>query len=579
MEEGSALLPLPQGLCTTAIEKEETALLIHVLSTRETACCPLCAVESDAVHSRYQRRLSDLPCAGQPVGLRLIVRKFFCKNPLCTRKIFTERLPAFVEPWAQMTLRLKEAIAALGFATSGRLGARLGARLGITTSWMSILRGVMAFQEASPHPVTVLGIDDFSFKRGRRFGTILVDLSTHQVIDLLPERKSESAAAWMQGQPTLRYVSRDRGQDSTIASREGAPQAVAIADRFHSRKNFVEALSPEISRCYKHLRQTQMVPTLDSMGQAPDTEREQKRVQRQAHQSKRFEQVKALLSQGGSPKEIASQLGIPERTVSRWRGQEDCPAHQPEPKERTERLRRFEQAKTLRSQGMTHQEIAQHLEVAVRTVQYWLARESCPHSQPRRKPPSLFDPFVPYVLSRLSQGCRAIQLIYAEIQQQGYRGSIRTLYRFVHSWREPSPSLPTPSVFDQISVRKATWLIARPYEHLKADERSNLRVICEACSDLAALHILAQSFGQIVRKREGHRLDEWMQKVKESHFCDLKRFTTGLQRDQEEILAGLTLVYSNGQVEGFVSKLKLIKRQSYGRASFPLLRQRVLHAL
>jgi transposase len=140
-------------------------------------------------------------------------------------------------------------------------------------------------------------------------------------------------------------------------------------------------------------------------------------------------------------------------------------------------------------------------------------------------------------------------------------------------------SLPTPSVFDQISVHKATWLIARPDEHLEADERTDLRVLCEACSDLAALHTLAQSFGKIVRKREGHRLDEWMQRIKESHFRDLKRFATSLQRDQKEILAGLTLVYSNGQVEGFVNKLKLIKRQGYGRASFPLLRQRVLYAL
>lgn len=579
MEAGSALLPLPQGLCIIAIEKEEATLLIHVRSTRKTACCPLCAAESDAVHSRYQRRLSDLPCTGQPVCLRLIVRKFFCKNPLCARKIFTERLPAFVEPWAQTTLRLKEARAALGFATSGRLGARLGARLGITTSWMTILRGVMAFQGASPHPVTALGVDDFSFKRGRRFGTILVDLSTHQVIDLLPERSSESAAAWMRGQPALRYVSRDRGQDYTIACREGAPQAVAIADRFHIMKNFVEALSPEISRCYKQLRQTQKEPALDSVRQAPDAEREQKRVQRQAHKAERFEQVKALISQGVSPKEVASQLGIPERTVYHWRGREDCPVHRPEPKERTERLKRFEQAKTLRSQGMTPQEIAQHLGVAVRTVQYWLARESAPHSQPRRKPPSLFDAFVPSVFSRFSQGCRDIPLIYTEIQQQGYRGSIRTLYRFMHSRRVPSLSLPTPSVFDQISVHKATWLIARPDEHLEADERTDLRVLCEACSDLAALHTLAQFFGQIVRKREGHRLDEWMQRVKESHFRDLKRFATSLQRDQKEILAGLTLVYSNGQVEGFVNKLKLIKRQGYGRASFPLLRQRVLYAL
>ena len=224
MMEGTAFLPLPQGLRMTAIEKQETGLLIHILSMRETAQCPLCEEESDAVHSHYQRRPSDLSCAGQTVRLILTIRKFFCRNPECQRKIFTERLPTFVEPWAQMTVRLTQALQAIGLATSGSLGTRLAARLGISLSWMTILRRVMALAVPEAGSVTTLGIDDFSFKRGRRFGTILGDLSTHQVIDLLPERKAESAAAWMQNHPEIRYVSRDRGNDYARAAREGAPK-------------------------------------------------------------------------------------------------------------------------------------------------------------------------------------------------------------------------------------------------------------------------------------------------------------------------------------------------------------------
>ena len=187
MMEGTALLLLPQGLRITTIERQETGLLIEVLSTERTCRCPLCGIESDAVHSRYQRRIADLPCAGQPIRLRLSVRKFYCHNPHYARKIFTERLPTFVEPWAQMTVRLKEALAALGLATSGSLGTRLSARLGIVTSWMTILRRIMALPQAPAAAVTALGIDDFSFKRGNTFGTILVDLSAHQVIDLLED--------------------------------------------------------------------------------------------------------------------------------------------------------------------------------------------------------------------------------------------------------------------------------------------------------------------------------------------------------------------------------------------------------
>jgi hypothetical protein len=146
------------------------------------------------MHSHY-RRLRDVPCGGQAVCLQLTVHKFFRHNPECQRKIFTERLPTFVEPWAQMTLRLGAAIQAIGLSTSGSLGARLAARLGIATSWMTILRRIIALPSSACEAVTVLGIDDYSSRRGRKFGTILVDVSRHQVIDLLPERKVESATA------------------------------------------------------------------------------------------------------------------------------------------------------------------------------------------------------------------------------------------------------------------------------------------------------------------------------------------------------------------------------------------------
>ncbi len=537
------------------------------------------------MHSSYERRISDLPCAGQPVRLRLSARKFFCHNPHCSRKIFTERLPTFVEPWAQVIVRLKEALTALGLSTSGSLGTRLSARLCIVTTWMTILRRIMELPPAPAAAVTALGLDDFSFKRGRTFGTILVDLSAHQVIDLLPERTTASAAAWLREHSEVRYVSRDRGQDYATACREGAPQARAVADRFHVMKNFVEALEPEVSRCYRYLRQTHPplpapeVPTPDEWRQVPDADALRKRLARQISKQERFEQAKDLFSHGVSGKEIAGQLGMSVRTVYRWLDREECPAHQPELNQQTDRLERFEQAKALRLRGLSQKEIAGRLAIGVRTVQRWQARETSPYSQPRRKRRSIFDPYAAYNLSRWQQGERSVSLLWQEIQSQGFSGSLQTLYRFVRALRQDSASLPAPAVADRVSVQKATWLIARPYERLKAEERIDLQALCQAIQELATLHTLAQSFGQIVRKREGERLGDWMRQVKESNFRDVKRFAAGLQRDQEEILSGLTLVYANGQVEGQINKLKLIKRQGYGRASFPLLRQRVLHAL
>ncbi|HEU5378129.1 MAG TPA: ISL3 family transposase [Ktedonobacteraceae bacterium] len=580
--ERTALLPLPQGLRITDVCQEETSLLITVLSERTSACCPLCGCVSDEVHSCYQRRLKDIPCGGQAICLQLMAHKFFCRNPKCLRKIFTERFPTFVEPWAQMTLRLSTALQVIGFATGGSLGARLAAHLGIRTSWMTILRRMMALPTPAPGAVTVLGIDDFSFKRGRKFGTILVDLVRHQVIDLLAERSSQSAADWMRQHPEFAYVSRDRGKDYAQGASDGAPQAVQVSDRFHLMKNFVEAVEAEISRCYKQLRQKQPplpapdLPAPEEWRQALGADVEQKQLNDKEQQ---YAQVKSLLGRGLSAKEIAQQLDIPVRRVYRWRDCERCPAHQSPRPPRMDKQERYEHIKALRVHGLSQKEIAQRLGIGVRTVQRWLKLEPAQVNAPRRKRRSIFDPYAAYVLSRWKQGERSVSLLWQEIRRQGFQGSLQTMYRFVRTLHQAVVSLPAPSVIDRIAVQQALWLLVRPFENLKAEERKDLQELCQASSQLAALHSLAQTFGQIIRKRERDQLSDWMKQVEASSFHQVTRFVAGLRRDKEEVLAGLTEVYSNGQVEGFVNKLKLIKRMGYGRAGFPLLRKRMLHAL
>jgi transposase len=585
MIEGGSFLPLPAGLCIESMEKTETDLVVSVVSTHPTSCCPLCSWPSSSVHSSYHRSMRDVPCGGQNVRLALTARKFFCRNDDCPRKIFTERFPTFVEPWAKMTVRLCEEIQAIGLSTSGSLGTRLAARLGISTSWMTVLRRMMDLPTSAAGSVVALGIDDFSFRRGRKFGTILVDLDLHQVVDMLAERSSQSSADWMRQHPEIDYVSRDRGKDYTQGANEGAPQATQISDRFHLMKNLVEAIEPEVSRCYKDLRQAQLplptpsLPKADEWRPAPDADAERKRLARLADKQERFVQVKDLLSSGLSPKEIAQRLAMPVRTVYRWQGREVCPAYQPQRKQQTDRQERFEQAKALRLRGLSQKDIAGRLAIGVRTVQRWQGRETYPASQPRRKRRSIFDPYAPYVLSRWQQGERSVSLLWQEIQDQGFKGSLHTVYRFVKALRQESVSLPAPSVLDRVSVQKAIWLLARPYEKLKTNERTDLQELCQASQELAALYTVVQTFGQMVRKRDQHRFQDWLKQVETSRFRDVKRFAQGLERDKEEVLAGLTLVYSNGQVEGQINKLKLIKRQGYGRAGFPLLRQRVLHAL
>src|SRR5437763_4586773 len=246
--EGNPLLPLPQGMQIDQIQANQNEVSITVIATHPTSCCPLCRHPSSSIHSRYHRTVRDAPCGGRCVQLALCVRKFFCRNPLCERKIFTERLPELVQPWAKMTIRYCQQLTSVGLATCGKGGTRLAARLGMHTSRQTILRRIMALPDPPVGSILYLGIDDFSFRRGCRFGTLLVNLESHRVVDLLPDREAATSANWMYQQPDLMAVSRDRGGAYASAVRQGAPQAMQYADRFHLMKNLGEALEDLLAR-------------------------------------------------------------------------------------------------------------------------------------------------------------------------------------------------------------------------------------------------------------------------------------------------------------------------------------------
>jgi transposase len=535
--EGTSLLSLPEGMQIEQIQITENGLIIAVVATSPTSCCPCCSEPSSSVHCHYRRVLRDAPCAGRRVQLVLTVRKFSCRNPYCSRKVFAERFPDFVEPWARMTIRHGEQITSIGLATCGKGGTRLAARLGIQTTRQTILRRIMALPDSSAGVILFLGIDDFSFRRGCRFGTILVNLESHRVVDLLPDREAETSAAWMRQQLDLMVVSRDRGGAYASAAALGAPQATQCADRFHLLKNLGEAVEDLLARHLSASRKHQVEVALE-------------------------EQTPAWL---------------PERKAQRSQTSEALPSVYQQ-----DRMARYQQVIKLREQGMTQNAIAQQIGMSLQTVQRWLAAGAFPEST-RHHYVSQLDPYLPYLILRWAQGCHNIARLFRELEVQGYRGSYASVRdnivrRLQFDGRKTpagssskAPPLPTP--------RQAAFLFLRQPEKLRVQEQETLVTLRQIDPEVDLAYDLIQQFAQMLRTRTGEYLDAWLAQVQSTALPELQSFAAGIEKDKDAVRAGLTWWISNGMVEGHVTKLKLIKRQGYGKAGFPLLRKRVLHAL
>ena len=250
----SLVLALPDALVVDQVRVLYACVTICIRAGTPSAVCPLCSQPATRIHSRYRRTLAAVPSAGRQLVLSLVVRKFFCQTSHCPRRIFAERFPDLARPWARMTLRLCAQLEEIGFASTGEKGARLATRLGLPTSPATMLRRLKAVSAPASKKATQVGIDDFAFRRGLKYGTLLVNLETHRVIDLFPDRPVATATAWCKKHPDIQIVSRDRGSDDAAAATAAAPQALRVCDRWPLLRNLSEYVTTFLARMRAQIR-------------------------------------------------------------------------------------------------------------------------------------------------------------------------------------------------------------------------------------------------------------------------------------------------------------------------------------
>jgi transposase len=519
------------------LESEENMLVLVAVSTAQTAVCPDCAESSQHIHSYYLRSPQDLPVSGDRVRLQLRVRRFRCQNQDCRRKTFAERLPEVV-PWhGQRTSRLTTPLTLFAVALSGQAGSRLLSQIGMPTSADTLLR--LAKQVGSGLVITPthLGVDDFAFRRGATYGTILVDLRTHRPIDLLPDRSAAGLAAWLKEHPGVQWISRDRSQEYARGASAGAPEARQIVDRWHLLKNWREVLQRVVGRVHTSLKQRQKASGVSIL-------------------------PRYKLSRSSS--EVAASQ------ASRLR-----------------RLAVYEEVVGLHQQGASIEAIAEQLHISPTTVRKYIYADGFPERKYTWHGRKQIEPYIPYLMKRAQDGCTSAGVLYRDIKEQGYPGG----YKGVNSWLREYFGKPGRRSSEQEKARKQhfftlpqeeigktaqqnvvhssspqqeaekqilledpldspgnlSWLLIQDQERLDQQERHMLAFILQE-PEVSRAYTLAQQFVGMVRKRQGEQLDSWLFSCLESEIPDIQTFAEGLQKEYDPVKAALTFPFSNDHV-------------------------------
>ena len=501
----------PAGLIVERFEIAPDRLTVHARPSSESGSCPRCRSPSRSVHSNYARTLHDLPAQGRRVVILVTARRFRCRQSDCPCQIFVERLEGIVEAaHARRTSRFDIVAHQFGLALGGRPAERLIGRLAMPLCADTLIRLVRRRSRSVLTSPRIVGIDDWAWRRGHRYGSIICDLERRAIIDLLPDREMETAVTWLQRHPGI--ASRDRGGGYAEAAKRALPNAIQVADRWHLFANASAAFKDAVRRLMPEIRRAFGSKDIDP----------------------------GLLT-------CAEKL-----QWDGWRRRKEI----------------NDAVVTLSREGMTIKAIARETGIARQTIRRILRGSRDDIFRVRS---SSLDPWTERLDAEWSSGCRNGSELWRRLRAAGFHGSARVVSEWTTRRRrdELAGAVPRKSPSPSVIARCLTTNRDTGSAHA-----AMIVATVEGCvPKIAAARELLDRFHAMMRARRPEDFDEWIAEGKASVIAS---FANGVAADYAAIRAAITQPWSNGQVEGQVTKLKLVKRQMYGRANLDLLRARLV---
>lgn len=508
----------------------EENIIIELISKQKYSCCPICGTKSTKIHSRYTRNIADTSILSKHVNLKVVVNKYFCRNSNCDRKIFSESFNNFIEPYSRVTDRLKSLLTGLAFNISSEKASKLSHLFCKKISGDTFLRLIMNNKTDIKSNYKVLGIDDWAFRKGKSYGTLICDLETNKPVDLLPDRTTFTLSEWLKNHKSVEIVTRDRANAYSKAIKLTIPDAVQIADKWNLLKNATNVLKDIMQSKYIkgfYLKEDVKNEIKKNLN-IKNTESENKKIEIQQQKMKIVEETKKLKAKGYSYSDITEALGISKKTIIRY-------------------LRRI-----------------------------------VPPNSSYTYRGSILDEHKSTINKEFKNGTKSLE-IYDIIVKEGFKGSTSTLRMYLSQLKKYlkiNESMETAEVtvktklVKRAKLQKILW---KKYDKLKDKDKHILDEILKNSKDISHIYQALQSFRGIVKSNSIDSLGNWISCFQDSNIINIRKFVIGIKNDIDAVRNSISYNYTNDLLEGQVNRLKTIKRLLYGRAGFELLRKRVLY--